>query len=553
MKNPSKFSFANLPENPINTSKFDRDRRHSTTCVYDYLIPIFLDEVLPGDVFKVSATMVAKLLALKTQVLDDSQMEIQFFYERNRNLWDNWKKFQGEQVDPGDSIDYMIPQIEINQQPLPNNLAGYFGIPKNVGHITVTPGVNGSVNSLPFKMYYKIWNEHYRHQDLQDSLEYTTTDALSYSSNFVLQKRGKFKDYFTMCLPNPQKTEDEVTLPIGSTAPVFGNGICVGLTEGTAEDDEVFGLGNFGVSGAGLGAFDDLAGDAAGTDWYGDVPDGDTAMGVITKEQIAYHGLDDEDTGMYVDLSSAVASTVNDLREKVQLQRFYERDARCGTRYHELLRAHWDVIIEDTSRSVYLGSVKGTMGVKPVVQTSQSDTTPQGTLTGNGIGVISDQFAFENSFDDYGFIMGLLSIRGDISYQQGLHRMWRKIDRFDYPYPEFAHLGEQEVLNSEIYCGADTLNEDVFGYIGRYDEYRYGQSLKTGELNSEYGTIDEWHLSQDFGTRPVLNDEFIESDTPVERVSDAGSSYLVIIDTLFRVDNTRKLPTYNVPGMMDHF
>lgn len=551
MRNPSNFSFANLPLNNIPASTFNLDNRHTTTCKADYLIPIYLEEVLPGDIFELKTSLVAKILTLKTQIFDNIECEVLFFYDRNQNLWDNWRKMCGERANPNSSIDYEVPQVLITNEPGPNNLEGYFGLPQKA----VYPD---TVSALPFRMYFKVFNEWFRPEDYMDSLTYNTNDSIQGSSDFFLTKRCKMHDYFTSGLPEPQKNSDSVTVPLGTSAPVFGNGISVGLTDGLGEDANIFGMANDYTSGGQQGLFpiDQVIAQPVGTSWTSGMMAGQVGIGIMTKEQIDYNNLEDEDTGMYVDLENANSATICQLREAFQVQKFYERDQRCGTRYHEYILAHWGVSIMDTYRSVYLGSAKTMMNMMPVVQQSQSDTTPQGNLTSNGLAVIKGKQVFKKYFDDYGWIMGLLCFRGDLSYMQGLHRKWSRKDRFDFAYPEFAHLCEQPIYLKEIYkqLPATGQDDDVFAYNERYSEYRYGASYKTGEFNSEYGTLDEWHVAEDYGSKPEMNATFLLSNLNqgLERACEAGENYLIYVDILNSVRATRKLPTWSIPGLIDH-
>jgi hypothetical protein len=522
-----KHEFSRVPQADIQRSTFNRSHGLKTTFDAGYLVPIFVDEVLPGDTFSVNAMGFGRLATPIYPIMDNLYVETFFFFVPNRLIWDNWERFNGAQDNPADSTSYLVPQITLGAgvSIADSSLFDYMGLPINVNGI--------SFNNLHGRAYNLIWNEWFRDENLQDSVNVDKDDGPDSVNDYVLLKRGKRHDYFTSALPWPQKG-DAVSLPLGSTAPVLGIG--------KKTQDFNTSIVTAYESDAGTATYTNAARFDGGTD-----------------PRITYIQEDPNNTGypyIRADLSSATAATINELREAFQIQRLYERDARGGTRYTEILQSHFGVTSPDArlQRPEYLGGGKTPVGFEAVPQTSSTDaTTPQGNLAAMAqVGV--GGHGFTKSFTEHGVIIGMANVFADLTYQQGMNRMWKRRDRWDFYWPALAHLGEQAVLNEEIYTQGTSADTDVFGYQERYAEYRYKPSQITGKMRSAAtGSLDVWHLSQDFSALPVLNNTFIEENPPIDRVVAVTNEPDLIFDWYFDMKTTRPMPVYSVPGLIDHF
>jgi len=532
-KSVMQHSFANIPQANIQRSTFKRDHAYKTTMESGIIYPILCDEYVPGDHFSVSLASVARLATPIYPLMDNMVMDFHFFAIPNRLIWDNFPKFMGQQDDPGDSTDYTVPQFTgfTNTSGM---LHDYMGIPL---------GSTQKCNSLHARAYNLVWNQWYRDENLQPSVVVDKDDGPDYQGDYDLLPRGKRRDYFTSCLPWPQKGSD-VTTPLGTTAPVIGDGNVVNFVV----DTNNYNYGLHFNAGGNLDVGHDFAGESIPKNLSsgGTVPSSGDGLGL--SQQSAY-------SGMIADLSSATAATINSLREAFQLQILLERDARGGTRYQELVLSHFKVLGDDSrlQRSEYLGGGSATIQITPIAQTSESNTTEQGKLA--AVGYASQKGAgFSKAFVEHGVILGLCSIRADLTYQQGQDRMFSRQTKYDYYWPALANLGEQEVLNREIWQDGSANDDLVFGYQERWSEYRYKNSLITGLMRSDAaGSLDAWHLSQDFATLPALNADFIVESPPVSRVVAVPSEPEFIFDGFFRMRCTRPMPTYSVPGLIDHF
>jgi hypothetical protein len=542
-KSVSSHSFAMVPKAEIPRSSFDTQYAHKTTFDGGYLVPIYCDEVLPGDMHNVKATMFARLATPLFPVMDNLHLDTFFFFVPNRLVWTNWVKFMGEQANPSDSISYVVPQIDSPEGGYAvGSLFDHFGLP-TAGQITGSNMVTH--NALPLRAYNLIYNEWFRDENLQNSVVVNTGDSGDDVSDYTMLRRGKRKDYFTGALPWPQKG-DSVTLPLGTSAPVFGTGKVLGLTDGT----NLMGLRNSSA----LQALN------VSTDYYGDNVGGggsgatfnDLGLGVVTS------GI----SGLYADLSDATAATINQLRQSFQIQKLLERDARGGTRYTELLRAHFGVTPQDyrLQRPEYIGGGSTYVNVNPIAQTSATSisggATPLGNLAAMGT-ALAQGHGFTYHAQEHGYIIGLVNVRADLTYQQGLPKMWSRETRYDFYFPVFAHLGEQAILNKEIYVTGTSTDDDVFGYQERWAEYRYKPSQITGLFKStSAGTIDPWHYAQKFTSLPTLNSTFIQETPPIDRTTAVGSAangQQFLMDAFFDCKMARPMPMYSVPGLIDHF
>lgn len=518
MRSVMAHQFSQIPRAEIQRSSFNRSHGYKTTFDSGYLVPFYVDEVLPGDTFNLKCSLFARLATPIVPFMDNMFMETFFFYVSNRLVWYNWEKFNGEQENPGDSTDYLIPTIKNTGSFDVGSIADYFGIPTGVNNL--------EVNALPFRAYNLIYNEWFRDENLQDSLPVEKGDGPDDIADYKLVRRGKRHDYFTSALPWPQKGPG-VEIPLTGNAPIISSD----------------GIGGRALA---LGSASNPLGNVYHL-YHDDNPSNPVTLGGLSSYA---------STHIEADLSAVTAATINSLRQAFQIQRLYERDARGGTRYTEILRAHFGVISPDArlQRPEYLGGSSSPININPVQQTSATDSiTPQGNLAAYGL-TSSRIHGFTKSFVEHGYIIGLVNVRADLTYQQGLHRMWSRQSRFDFYWPALAHLGEQAVLNKEIYAQGTSADDDVFGYQERYAEYRYYPSLITGKFRSTYAQpLDMWHLSQKFDSLPTLSAQFIEDNPPVSRVIAVQDEPQFLLDTYFSINCVRPMPVYSVPGLVDHF
>jgi hypothetical protein len=518
--------FTQTPEANTPRSTFDMSHGHKTTIDVDYLYPIYLEEALPGDTLNVNMTGFARLNTPIFPIMDNMTMQTFFFEVPTRIVWDDFRKFMGERYpDPDSSIDFTVPQaVSTASSNLVGLLSDYMGIPIEVDGLTYS--------NLFHRAYNLIWNEWFRDQNLQDSVTVDTGAGPDAPADYVLLKANKRHDYFTSALPWPQKG-DSVDLPLGTTAPVQSNGNQISLNN-TVDNVNIFGL-----------AADQKM-------YYSGAPTINQNMQFGTTTDI-------NATGLQADLTNATSATINQLREAFQIQKLLERDARGGTRYTEIIRSHFNVTSPDGRawRPVYLGGGKSYVNISPIAQTSSTDvTSPQGNLSAMGTSVL-DNHGFTKSFTEHSLVIGLVCVRADLTYQQGLNRMFSRQTRYDYYWPSLSTIGEQTVLNKELYAQGTAADDDVFGYQERYAEYRYKPSLITGKMRSakgaHTGSLDSWHLSEEFGSLPALNDTFIQSTTPIDRVVAVSDEPDFLLDTFFNIKAARPMPLYGVPGMLDHF
>lgn len=568
--------FSDAPAMYMRRTKFDRSHVYKTTFDSGKLIPVFVDEVLPGDTTRMSVNYFARLATPIKPIMDNIYLDWFFFFVPNRLVWDHWQNFCFEQEDPDDDTDFVIPTVAAtgnSENAYIGSLWDYFGLPVN------TSGNLAGISALPFRGVYLIWNEWFRDENLQKSVKIQkgdTNEVLNSSrsseqpawvfktgTNIVpglaCPPRGKRHDYFTSALPWTQK----------------GPGVSIGLA-GTASivdpsPDSGYLLHSDSIQLAAVTAYAGNASSSGGRR----VAAGDSTI------QINRHGDDFSSVGgfagntsspttlsaksastylgndSYVDLDTSSIFTINSLRTAFQMQKFYERLARGGSRYTEVLRSFFGVVSPDArlQRPEFLGSFTKMVNVNPIAQTSATDnTSPQGNLSAYGV-TAAKFHGFTKSFVEHGYVFGFVCARADLTYQQGINKMWLRSTVYDFYWPTFAHLGEQAIELRELYAQGNESDTKVFGYQERYAEYRYKPSQITGKFRSSVvnGSLDKWHLSQFFNNAPTLNEEFIVENPPIKRIIAVTDEPEFLLDVGFRYTTVRPMPMFGTPGLVDHF
>jgi len=572
MNRNSNSRFAEAPQVDIQRSTFDRSSGHKTTFNAGKLVPIYIDEVLPGDTFEMSTSAIIRGSTPIFPVMDNANLDIYYFFVPNRLIWDHWKEFNGENTTSKweQTVEYSIPQMA---PPLGNEtkpevgwekgtLADYMGIPTKIGPGSSQTNPEYTVNHLPFRAYCLIWNEWFRDQNLQDPVLIDTGDSQTNGRHLIpegtsttfenqaalqganLLPVNKYFDYFTGALPEPQKGPD-VLLPLGSVAPV----ITMSKANTTISNQPVtFSSNNFTEVGKVHNLGISVTGTKAGKLSF------DNSYKTVLESQNAIPN------NLVADLGNATAATINELRLAFQLQKLYERDARGGTRYIEIIKSHFGVTSPDArlQRPEYLGGERIPINIDQVIQTSgtMEGTTPQGntgaySLTGN------QGSYFKHSFVEHGYILGLACVRTEHTYQQGLEKIWNRKNRFDFYWPALANIGEQAILNKEIYLQpVKSMNEEAFGYQEAWAEYRYKPSRVSSAFRSNVtGSLDAWHYADYYEALPVLSAEWIqETYKNVDRTLAVQSTLedQYIADFWFKCTCTRPMPIYSIPGLIDH-
>lgn len=570
--------FSDAPAMYMRRTKFDRSHVYKTTFDAGKLIPVFVDEVLPGDTTRMSVNYFARLATPIKPIMDNIYLDWFFFFVPNRLVWEHWQNFCFEQEDPDDSTDYVIPTVSAStstNNSLIGSLWDYFGLP-----INTTNNITG-ISALPFRGVYLIYNEWFRDENLQKSVKIEKGDAnrvidisrLSEQPSWVINSsstdaypgfacppRGKRHDYFTSALPWTQKGPG-VSIGLAGTAsivdPTPGTGYLLHST-----GNQLAAVSAYGGDASSSGGRRIAQGDGSisfnrnGDTDYSTIGGfaGNTSSSITMSAQTASTYLGNDS---YVDLDTSSIFTINSLRTAFQMQKFYERLARGGSRYTEVLRSFFGVVSPDArlQRPEFLGSFTKMVNVNPIAQTSATnDTSPQGNLSAYGV-TAAKFHGFTKSFVEHGYIFGFVCARADLTYQQGINKMWLRSTVYDFYWPTFAHLGEQAIELREIYAQGSEADKTVFGYQERYAEYRYKPSQITGKFRSSVtdGNLDVWHLSQFFKNAPTLNEEFITENPPIKRIIAVQDEPEFLLDIGFRYTTVRPMPMFGTPGLVDHF
>lgn len=569
--------FSDAPAMYMKRTKFDRSHVYKTTFDSGKLIPVFVDEVLPGDTTRMSVNYFARLATPIKPIMDNIYLDWFFFFVPNRLVWEHWQNFCFEQEDPDDSTDYVIPTISVtgnSENAYIGSLWDYFGLPVN------TSGNLSGISALPFRGVYLIWNEWFRDENLQKSVKiqkgdtnevlnsaraseqpsWVFTSGTSIVPGLACPPRGKRHDYFTSALPWTQKGPG-VSIGLAGTASIVDPSPSTGylLHSNSLQLAAVSAYGGNASSSGGRRI-------AQGNSSISFTRNGDSDYSTIG----GFAGNTNEATVMaakpasdflakdsYVNLDTSSIFTINSLRTAFQMQKFYERLARGGSRYTEVLRSFFGVVSPDArlQRPEFLGSFTKMVNVNPIAQTSATDdTSPQGNLSAYGV-TAAKFHGFTKSFVEHGYIFGFVCARADLTYQQGINKMWLRSTVYDFYWPTFAHLGEQAIELREIYAQGSESDKTVFGYQERYAEYRYKPSQITGKFRSSVtgGNLDVWHLSQFFSNAPTLNEEFITENPPVKRIIAVQDEPEFLLDIGFRYTTVRPMPMFGTPGLVDHF
>lgn len=522
-----------LPQAKGMKSTFNLSENLKTTLDFDNLYPVYWEELNPGDHFEMKVNSVCRLMPTVAPVMDNIKLKYMAFWVPNRLIWEHFVNFMGEKTNQKSTVDYLVPQLNMKvAENLSGGLADYLGCPPTGTTCDYT------VSALPFRAYNKIWNDWFRAVELQDELQEFIGDNTSSTpenekdtlAKYTILKKGKPLDYFTSCLPYPQAGEP-VSISLTGNAPVI------------APKDKAVSL----VAKPDGGSFNFIGGPIKASA-------GGSSANLFFGSDATTDPADNINTNLYADMSNVTGVTIEALRKASAIQVLLERDARAGTRYPELVKMHYNVTCPDflLGHSQFLGSCTSDVVVNPIVQNSSTDqTSPQGNLTGIGVGQESSKLC-EISAVEHGIFMVLACVSADVTYQQGLARKFSKNTRFDYMNPAFWNLGDQAVYNKEIFLSADkSTNDGVFGYQERYRELREGISKVSGKMRSGVeGSLDVWHLAEKFSNLPKLNGDFIKCNTPIDRVMAVKNEPDLVLDIWFDIKATRPLPVSANPSLL---
>lgn len=544
----SQHAFAQIPSVSMSRSQLDRSFQRKQTLDFDQLAPCYVEEVLPGDTINLKLRTFSRLITQVAPLMDRIRLKYFFFFVPNRLVWDNWERFNGAQTNPNDSVSYVLPSkvVAVNTATV-QSLFDYYGLPTNTtGQLYPAAAQYTIRNCLSLRCYGLIWNEWFRDQNLQNSVTVSTADGPDTTTYMgLLLPANRAHDYFTSCLPWPQKGAS-ISIPLGNSAPVIGNGKTLGIFDGTNQ----LGLGSGATQN--LSGYAGLVNQAPGTAPGGTAILASKGVGVST---IAAN------SGLIADLSTATAATINQLRQSFMVQSMLELDARGGTRYVEILLNHFGVTSPDfrLQRPEYLGGGVEEINSHPVPQTSQtSGSNYQANLASFATAQTSDNsIGFSKSFVEHGYVIGLVQAKGEMTYQQGMPRHFMYETRYDMFWPKLQQMGEQAVYNGEIYFQGDAAgtNYNVFGYQERYAHLKFRPSETIGLFRSQAATpIDQWHVAPLFTAQPVLNTGFISTSTPIVRnLANTTTSSKILQDLWFDLKHARPMAVRPTPATLGRF
>lgn len=570
--------FSMNPHANIQRSRFDMSHTVKSTFNAGLLVPFEVKEILPGDSFKVDTSILARMQTLTVPLMDDMYLDTYYFFVPNRLLWQHWKQFMGESDTPWfDDVEYSVPQVYFAAAPIEDidtacvkkgSVADYMGLP--LPNPSAEYENYTSVSALPFRAYVRIWNEWFRSENFQDLAAFNTLDSGDWLNTDDLALYGgdllpvnKYRDYFTSALPEPQRGP-EVTIGLGDLAPVFAGQVVdtslayINNVEWAKEHYGESVSQPYPMQWIRTDQATGFAEDSFHTLYGRGMVNGETKYittnGNLTSATAPSSRVQLTPANLYADISNATGISINELRMAFATQRFYEASARSGSRYIEILESMFGVTSPDSrlQRTEYLGGNRIRINVNQAIQQSETDNTPLGNIGAYSL-TTDTQNSFNHSFVEHGYLIGVMCVRYDHSYSQGIEKHWSRKNKFDYYWPMFANIGEQPILNKEIYLTGTASDEEVFGYNEAWAEYRYANNVLTGEMRPTYSqSLDFWHLGDDYASMPYLGDEWIkENGETIDRaiaVSQRVSDQF-LIDMYINIIATRPMPLYSIPGL----